>query len=423
MPLKPPVLSLGSYWYDDYQDEILANLSFKNVLTGEFWLCMILLLIALWVRIYIHYGGAYAFLRVAGISVTYHALKIYTMIIEYPVNKISVELGVILCGNLFNTGAFILLMLASRFFQFVKMRIPKIVAIFISSYGLAVMSDFLLIALIDIASLNTKAEIMKLYNFYNNIDNSGIVGIFIILFLYFGLLIINAFLLYTYLLYIHMDGRIIDIYVRMTADDSQYYVPNDSEVSAQYLKTVLNKIKTENQGQFSNPILVSILHYDIKDPSSEKEKRFTYISLYKMVREDIYALDSASYNEDLEFNNDSKRLVFYRHFLRNEKGSIIELGENIEFNLKEYPLLDKWPTELRKLRAEYENDKFDLQGENKLIDIQNNDPEPKEPAKEANNEDEVPPAPSEGNPQILIADDPFKEGNKVMEEFKEEVKE
>ena len=296
----------------------------------------------------------------------------------------------------------------------------SLISIFISSYGLAVISDFLLIALIDIASLNSKAELLKLYNFYNQIDNSGIVGIFIILFLYFGLLIINVFLVYTYLLYIHMDGRIIDIYVRMTADDSQYYVPNDSEVSAQYLKTVLNKIKTENQGQFSNPILVSILHYDIKDDSSDKEKRFTYISLYKMVREDIYRLDSESYNDELEFNNDSKRLVFYRHFLRNDKGSIIELDENIEFNLKDYPLLDKWPTELRKLRAEYENDKNDLMGENKLIDIQNNDPEKKEPAPVGI--EEFPIAPEEGTAPKIIIDDPFKEGNKIMEEFKEEVK-
>lgn len=50
------------------------------------------------------------------------------------------------------------------------------------------------------------------------------------------LLLINIFIFYNYLLFVHMDARISDIYLRITGLGKGYYIPDDNEISWTYLK-------------------------------------------------------------------------------------------------------------------------------------------------------------------------------------------
>jgi hypothetical protein len=50
------------------------------------------------------------------------------------------------------------------------------------------------------------------------------------------LLLINIFIFYNYILFVHMDARISDIYLRITGLGKGYYIPDDNEISWTYLK-------------------------------------------------------------------------------------------------------------------------------------------------------------------------------------------
>ena len=76
----------------------------------------------------------------------------------------------------------------------------------------------------------------KLYDHYNKTENSGFIGFFLTFLVEFFLLLINIFLFYNYIVFVHMDARISDIYLRITGLGKGYYIPLDNEISWTYLK-------------------------------------------------------------------------------------------------------------------------------------------------------------------------------------------
>jgi hypothetical protein len=52
----------------------------------------------------------------------------------------------------------------------------------------------------------------------------------------FAIIIINIFIFYNYIVFVHLDARIEDIYLRISGFGKGYYIPEDNEVSWAYLK-------------------------------------------------------------------------------------------------------------------------------------------------------------------------------------------
>jgi len=50
------------------------------------------------------------------------------------------------------------------------------------------------------------------------------------------LLILNVYLFYNYIVFVHCDAKISDIYLRISGYGKGYYMPDDNEVSWAYLK-------------------------------------------------------------------------------------------------------------------------------------------------------------------------------------------
>ena len=90
-------------------------------------------------------------------------------------------------------------------------------------------------------------DIFKLYNYYFKRDGSGVVGIVLTLFIYFFLTALNSFLLYFYMIWVHMNGRVIDLYIRLNGDINAFFIPRDDEVSVNYLKWICHKAIKRNQ--------------------------------------------------------------------------------------------------------------------------------------------------------------------------------
>ena len=51
---------------------------------------------------------------------------------------------------------------------------------------------------------------------------------------YVGLGVLAGFLLYLYLLYVHMNGRMLDVYRRLHGSTESFFVPHDFEVTCEF---------------------------------------------------------------------------------------------------------------------------------------------------------------------------------------------
>ena len=86
------------------------------------------------------------------------------------------------------------------------------------------------------ANQDQNGDMFKLYNYYNKAENSGFIGLFLTILVELFLLLLNIFLFYNYIVFVHMDARISDIYLRITGLGKGYYIPDDNEISWTYLK-------------------------------------------------------------------------------------------------------------------------------------------------------------------------------------------
>ena len=79
--------------------------------------------------------------------------------------------------------------------------------------------DPALVAIVDLALRDfDNGDMFKLYNFYLTREGTGTVGIVLQIFIYAILISLNMILFYFYLVFVHMNGRVIDLYYRLSGD-------------------------------------------------------------------------------------------------------------------------------------------------------------------------------------------------------------
>lgn len=129
-------------------------------------------------------------------------------------------------GTLTNTFVFLLLVLICHLSQKCIYCFPVSFCKFIAWFGLATVFDFFLISVIDFASQDWYGDLFKLYNYYAKSESgSGFVGFFLTFIIELGLLIVNLFIFYNYIVFIHMDGRLSDIYMRISGKMRNFFIP------------------------------------------------------------------------------------------------------------------------------------------------------------------------------------------------------
>jgi hypothetical protein len=112
---------------------------------------------------------------------------------------------------------------------------PVLFCKFIAWYGLLNIMDFIFIVVVDAAFMKEDGDAWKLYSYYEKTEKSGEVGLFVTILIQFGILIFNCYIFYNYIVFIHCDARIKDIYLRISGLGKGYYIPEDNEVSWNYL--------------------------------------------------------------------------------------------------------------------------------------------------------------------------------------------
>lgn len=89
--------------------EAVLELGLSGYNASEFWISLIILLLALCIRAFTHTFGSWLILIICGVDINYITWGIK---IEYSPTNVGHEIGVLLCGNLFTTLVFGLFILA-----------------------------------------------------------------------------------------------------------------------------------------------------------------------------------------------------------------------------------------------------------------------------------------------------------------------
>ena len=147
----------------------------------------------------------------------------------------------LMCDSLFKIVTFqtffalFLISLPYFFFQFAKF-LPDVCSKFIACYGIATILDPVLLFIVDIAYHNYNCssyysscmtdytsnkclcfngDFIKLFNRTINEEGSGVTGVILVVIIYVISIIVSTLLLYEYLVYVHKDARILDLWRRV----------------------------------------------------------------------------------------------------------------------------------------------------------------------------------------------------------------
>lgn len=75
----------------------------------------------------------------------------------------------------------------------------------------------------------------KFYVWFDKAGDNGIVGAYLAVFMTMTLTIFTGYLWYRFMVGYYMNGRILDLYRRLSGTYKSFFIPMDHEVSIKYL--------------------------------------------------------------------------------------------------------------------------------------------------------------------------------------------
>ncbi|KAM6976866.1 uncharacterized protein ofcc1 [Aplochiton taeniatus] len=215
-------------------------------------LCLIMPLLALmwFVRLYLHYCSQWLFLQAIAVPVNKFQFHAHTVDLVYQTSLLYTreELAMVVVGPLTLNAVMLLLVLIRWGCQLMFGSLPSFLSKFIMAQGVWTVLDPLAVFAVD-AVLGRLAyspslpvgDAAKLYWHFRRADQSGATGVVITLFLYVVLLLLSMTILSVYLLRFNNDGRMLDVFQRLTATEGSFFLPQDLEVSNQELSYIVTK--------------------------------------------------------------------------------------------------------------------------------------------------------------------------------------
>jgi len=177
---------------------------------------------------------------------------------------------VVFFGIIANTMVFLFLYGLSAFCHKYCKCFPKLFYKVIAYYGMFAVLDPWIILVVDILQGNwDHGDYFKFYNYFVRVGDNGLVGAYICFFLVFMLTVCTGYVFYSFMVNRFMNGRVLDLYRRLSGQYKVFFLPMDQEISKKYLQWVVMRAKKYNcvlvsstetvKDKFGNPQEVSFL--------------------------------------------------------------------------------------------------------------------------------------------------------------------
>lgn len=209
---------------------------------------IIFAILGLYTRILVHGVGKYLYLGAIDIPITeenWYAWHIdlrfeFTTARFYPFNSALAAL----VPNLIVIAVFLLF--GITFFALIRIfdRLPYPATRLVFWLGIGALLDAPLTLLFESAHGNFESgEPFLLYRQFMQEERSGIHGALLITIMYITIALPQAYFMYLYATYVHLNGRAVDIYQRITYPEMSFFVPTDIEISSNEMKEIVKRAK------------------------------------------------------------------------------------------------------------------------------------------------------------------------------------
>lgn len=287
--------------------ELFADFGFKlhHVKYAHMWLMILVLLFALWIGRFTHYFGQWALFKMLDIEVTKFKPEWVTFSLYFATDlQFESIIGHLFFGSAVSLALFMLLCLVIIIVRATGGEFTTPGYRVISCYGLAIILD----PIVTIIEHSIRRPIeddfigdpFLLSNYFDSFNESDALGPIVTVLVYVVLMLVSMLIFYAYLLYLHMEGRMLDNYTRLTAPEFHFYIPYDNEVSLQYLKSAISRAHSYKSTDGRRRV-VAVGEYQ----DSHTGKPLTHIAI---------------------INQKGDNKTIYRHFIRLPTGSICELS-------------------------------------------------------------------------------------------------
>uniref|UniRef100_A0A8C4E6B2 Orofacial cleft 1 candidate gene 1 protein n=1 Tax=Dicentrarchus labrax TaxID=13489 RepID=A0A8C4E6B2_DICLA len=302
-------------------------------------LIMLLLALMWFVRLYLHYCSQWLYLQAIAVPVNKFQFHAHTVDLVYQSSLLHTreELAMVVVGPLTLNAVTFLLVLIRWGCQQIFGSLPSFTSKFIMAQGVWTVLDPLAVFAVDAVlghlaySPDTPVgDAAKLYWHFYRADQSGGAGVIITLFLYAVLFLLSITILTIYLLRFHNDGRMLDVFQRLTAKEGAYFLPQDLELSNQELSYIVKKAE-QWRGFNGERRKVAVYDYiwTAEDPlagsaapSESPRERAPLPDGETSTHVAVYTLYLSGMKQR------------YRHFLRQPDGAIIEVGyQHVAYNV------------------------------------------------------------------------------------------
>jgi hypothetical protein len=292
-------------------NELVSELGFKPYRSPGFWQLWLYFAAFVWASRYTHYLGEWLFLKGQEVPVTRFEPRLLTMDLYYPKEvALGVEVGCTILGTVFTLGIFIFLTISAYVSFKLLGRFPSLLYRAMAIFGVVVVLDFAITfieALIKgLVDDDWSGDPFKCYFYFQRNEGSGMIGVMMTLFIYIGLIGVTSFFVYNYMLFVHMNGRLLDVYMRLNSEEEYFFLPHDSEVSSRYLEWVCFKAR-HYRSQTGLSRKVAVTNYSL---TGMEGNQCTYIVIYTVTPDDLRSV--------------------YRQFVILPSGAIVELFSQTE---------------------------------------------------------------------------------------------
>ncbi|XP_054479389.1 uncharacterized protein ofcc1 [Anoplopoma fimbria] len=298
-------------------------------------LIMLLLALMWFVRLYLHYCSQWLYLQAIAVPVNKFQFHAHTVDLVYQSSLLHTreELAMVVVGPLTLNAVTFLLVLIRWGCQQIFGSLPSFTSKFIMAQGVWTVLDPLAVFAVD-AVLGRLAyspdtpvgDAAKLYWHFYRVDQSGAAGVIITLFLYAVLFLLSITILSINVLRFHNNGRMLDVFQRLTAREGTYFLPQDLELSNQELSYIVKKAE-QWRGFNGERRKVAVYDYiwTVEDPLAGSAAPTDIQREGGALPEGETSTHVAVYTLYL-----SGQKQKYRHFLRQPDGAIIEVIGDME---------------------------------------------------------------------------------------------
>lgn len=246
----------------------------------------------------VHYLGQYVACKAMDVPVTQFHLYWYRCDLVFAAWEFYQEAIIVAAGPISCLIVFLLAWMSALCIRKSCQSYPKYFYKVIAWTGLYATLDPWIVLILDICSQHWEGDYFQFYIWFEKSGDSGIVGAYLTFFTIITLTMLTGYFFYRYMIGIYMNGRILDLYRRLSGNYKTFFIPFDHEISFKYLQWVIMRAK-------KNDCVVMSEKRNIKDKFG--------------IYQDIYLLQI--------FKIEKQMLKMNRLFFKDFDGSIIEVPQ------------------------------------------------------------------------------------------------